>query len=64
MQITQSLPKYITQIRLRNYPKFCYADYANTIFITHHYAMGNLLMTTSTMMEPRLPRFGLQFKCR
>ena len=44
---TQSLRKYITQIWLRNSPKFYYADYANTIFITHHYAMGNLLMILS-----------------
>ena len=39
-QITQSLRKYITQIILRNSRKFHYADYANTFFITHHYAMG------------------------
>jgi len=42
--MTQSLRKYITQIILRNSREFHYADYANTFFITHHYAMGNLLM--------------------
>ena len=42
--ITQSLRKYITQIILRYSRKYHYADYANTFFITHHYAMGNLLM--------------------